>query len=846
MSVKMILRGGVVIVAACISALAAQSPVAAATQTWRDPTIAPDVRVNALTAHLSVAQKLTLLHGEADPHGFAAYVPGIPELGVPPLTLDDGPAGLRDGFSSALPSPLALAATWDASAASAYGDVLGGDARAKGADVLLGPTVNIARVPVDGRNFEAFGEDPYLAAQLVAPEIEAIQAHHVIATVKHYALNNQQTGQHRDSSDVDPRTFHEIYEPAFAAAVQGAHVGAVMCAYNQIDAVWACENTPMLGLLENQLGFDGLVMSDFYAQHDIYKSIFNGLDLEMPKGIIYGAPLTAAVASGNVRPATIDEHVRRILGSMMRTGLFDDPPAAGTLPAQSDLAAARSIADEGAVLLKDDAKVLPLDRSRLRSVAIVGSGAAPAPVFGGGSALVRSADATSPLAALRSALGSGVTIRYAYAQGIPFLDDTPTIDSLALTPSAPAAGNGLRGEYFPNENLAGVPALVRTDDRIDFNWGTQPPTPALPYGSSVRWTGTLHVPVGGTHAIGMEGRCACRLRIGTTTLLDAWNRSSADPPVPLAPIQLQAGTRYPIEIDWHRDGDNFVRLEWRPPANAPNLDIERAVAAAKAADVAIVFVGDYETEGRDRTTLALLGRQNELIDAVAAVNPKTVVVLNTGSAVLMPWLGRVAAVVEMWYPGEAAGLASADILTGTVDPSGKLPLTFPATNDEVPAAPLYAPEPSEGLSRPIVYAEKLDVGYRWYDDRNVVPAFPFGFGLSYTTFRLRDLRVASNGAGAARAVGVDVDVANAGTVSGTAVVQLYVGYPNSAGEPPHQLRGIARVPLTVGAIATAHFTLHDDAFALWDGDKERVEPGPYQIMVGSSSRDLPLDAALPM
>lgn len=812
----------------------------AAVAPWLDPAAAPDVRVDALLPHLSMVQKLAFLHGAADPHGFAAYVPGIPALGVPPLTLDDGPAGLRDGFSSALPAPLALAATWNASAATAYGDVLGRDARAKGADVLLGPTVNIARVPVDGRNFEAFGEDPYLAAQVVAPEIEAIQAHHVIATVKHYALNNQQTGQHRDSFDVDPRTFHEIYEPAFAAAVQGARGGAVMCAYNQIDGVWACENKLMLGLLENRLGFGGFVLSDFYAQHDIYKSIFNGLDLEMPKGIIYGAPLTAAVASGNVRPATIDQHMRRILGSMVRTGLFDDPPAAGTLPAQSDLAVARSIAGESAVLLKNDAGVLPLDRSRLRSVAIVGSGAAPAPVFGGGSALVRSADATSPLAALRDALGDGVTVRYAYAQGVPFLDDTPTVDSLALTPPLPARGNGLRGEYFANANLAGAPTLARTDDRIDFDWGTEPPTPALPYASSVRWTGSLRVPVDGSYALGMEGRCACRLRVGTTVLLDAWNRSFAAPPVPLASIRLEKGTRYPIEIDWRPGGDDFVRLEWRPPVNAPNLDIERAVAAAKASDAAVVFVGDYETEGRDRTTLELQGRQNDLIAAVAAVNSRTIVVLNTGSAVLLPWLTHVAAVVEMWYPGEAAGLATADILTGAVDPAGKLPLTFPATNEAVPAAPLYPAEPGEGPARQIVYAEKLDVGYRWYDDRNVAPAFPFGFGLSYTTFALRNLRIASKGAGAARAVSVDADVANNGAVSGTAVVQLYVGYPDSAGEPPRQLRGIARVPLAAGTAASAHFTLHDDAFTIWDSARERVVPGTYKIMVGSSSRDLPL------
>ncbi len=801
------------------------------------------MRVDALLARLSMAQKLATLHGADDPHGFAAYVPGIPEFGVPALTLDDGPAGVRDGFSTALPSPLALAATWDASAAASYGDVLGGDARAKGADVLLGPTVNIARVPLNGRNFEAFGEDPYLAADIVAPEIAAIGAHHVIAVVKHYALNNQQTGQHRDSSDVDPRTFHEIYEPAFAAAVQDAHAAAVMCAYNQIDGVWACENAATLGLLRSELGFDGFVLSDFYAQHDLYRSIFNGLDLEMPKGIIYGAPLTAAVASRNVKPATIDMHVRRILRAMIRTGVFDDPPGRAAPEPRSDSATARAVADESAVLLKNAAGILPLDARRLRSVAVIGSTAEPAPVLGGGSALVRNADAVSPLAALRASL-DGVVVRYAYAQGVPFADDAPTVDSLALNPPAPSSAHGLRGEYFPNGNLAGAPALVRTDDRLDFNWGTEPPTPALPYDSSVRWTGSLRVPVTGSYVIGMEGRCVCRLRVGATTLLDAWNASADTGSGPTTTLSLQAARTYPLEVDWRRGGDNFVRLEWRPPPAAPNLDIERAVALAKASDVAIVFAGDYETEGRDRATLSLLGRQDDLIAAVAAVNPKTVVVLNTGAAVLMPWLNRVAAVVEMWYPGEAAGPATADVLSGAVDPSGKLPLTFPSSDVDVPAAPIYAAQPFLGPSRPVPYAEKRDIGYRWYDDFAKTPAFPFGFGLSYTTFRLANLRIAMSGSGPARVVSADADVTNTGNVAGTAVVQVYVAYPHAAGEPPHQLRGIARVPLAAGEAATAHVVLSPAAFAIWNGRGQTVEPGSYQIMVGTSSRDLPLTATI--
>jgi len=797
-------------------------------------------RVAAIVAKLTTAQKLALMHGADDPRGFAGFVPGIPELGIPPLALDDGPMGVRHGPSTALPSPLGLAATWDVALAESYGEVLGRDARAKGANALLGPTLNLARTPFGGRIFEGFGEDPYLAGRIAAPEVAALQAQHVVSVIKHYVLNDQENGRARDSSEVDARTLHELYLAPFAAAIREGGAQGVMCAYNRIDGVYACENSATYDILRHELGFTGFVVSDWFAQHDIYKSIFTGLDLEMPRGIIYGPYLTAAVARGNVRQNTLDLHVGRTLGAMLSVGLFEHPPAASELPSVDDVARARAIADGSAVLLKNDGGVLPLDRRRLHSLAIVGPGADPLPAFGGGSARVeQSGNNPSPLAALRAA-APGVDIRYAYAQAVPFEDDVPSVDTLALEP-APRGGHGLSGAYYANGELSGTPALRRVDRSIAFDFNSDPPADALPYPGSIRWSGIFRVPADGMYAIGAEGRCACRLRVGAALLLDAWNRAPSDAPVPPAPIALRAGIAYPIVFDWRRGGDTFVRLIWKVPPGVATPDIARAAAVAKNADAAIVFVGDYETEGRDRTSLALLGAQNELITAVAAVNRHTVVVVDSGGAIVMSsWLARVPAVLEAWYPGEAAGTSAADLLFGDVAPSGKLPLTFPADEGAVPARPLYPPGPGEGPARSIRYAEGLAIGYRWYDANARAPQFPFGFGLSYTTFAFAHL--AAPPRLEREALNVSVDVTNTGTSPGSEVAQLYVTFPPSSGEPPRILRDFVKVPLAAQETRTIHFTLARDALQTWSAQTHgwHVVPGTYMLAVGSSSRDLPL------
>jgi len=803
----------------------------AAAWPWRDPSLPVAARLDALLAKLSMPQKLTWIHGTIGPYD--GYVPGIPDLDVPSLDLGDGSAGIRSSTtSSALPMPLGLAATWNRTLAAQYGETLGRDARALGINALLGPMVNIDRIPAGGRNFESLGEDPDLAAGMVVPEIESVQAQSVIAVVKHYAVNSQQNGRRRDSMDVDMRTFHEIYLPAFAAAVREAHVGGIMCAYNQVNTSWSCENKQLYDVLRKELGFDGFVVSDWYAQHDIYLSIFNGLDLEMPVGAIYGPYLTQAVEHGNVKPALIDQHIGRTLGAMLRLGLFDHPPTKTPLPAAADLAVARRVVDEGAVLLKNDGNLLPLDVTRVRSLALIGPNIEPAPTFGGGSARVETpAGVPGPLSAIRAAVGPATAVTYAYAQGIPFMDDVPTVDLLALQPPS-GNGHGLLGEYFASADLSGTPSVTRVDQSVAFDLhhlGID----------SARWTGTLRVPVTGAYAIAAEGACACRIVVGTTTLVDTWASPAVVKPVPMT---LQAGIAYPLAFSWHRGGDNFARLEWEPPAGAPALDIQRAAAVAKSAQVAVVFAGDFETEGRDRTTLALMGRQNELIEAVAAANPRTVVVLNTGAAILMdPWLASVRSVLDMWYPGEAAGLATADLLFGAVNPSGKMPVTFPARADVVPATVAYGPEPADGPARSVPYVERLDVGYRWYDAHNNAPLFPFGFGLSYTTFALSNLQVSPRSSDPAQPLAVSVDVTNSGQRPGSEVVQLYVSDPAELGEPPRQLRGFEKVALAPGE--TKHVTLQMPrrAFAIWeDPGGWHVHGGTYTIAAGSSSRDLPL------
>ena len=811
---------------------------------WMDTSLSAHQRASLLLERLTLQQKVALMHG-ADTDVYSGYVPGNAELAIPALTLNDGPAGMRIGPSTALPAPLALAASWDRTLATEYGEVLGRDTRAKGADVILGPMVNIVRASQAGRTFESFGEDPYLASQMVAPEIRAIQAQHVIATIKHFALNNQENGRLRDRSIVDDRTLHEIYLPAFRASAS-AGVGAAMCAYNRIDADWACENHRMLSMLDGELGFDGFIMSDWGAQHSTVAAANAGLDMEMPDDEFYGNALLKAVHDGSVSEKNIDEHASRILSAMFAAGLFEHPPKSEPFPVQRDAVAAREVAEQSAVLLKNSGSLLPLGASRVHSIAIIGGSADLETSLNGGSAWVHASTGKSPLDAIRRFVGTRATVRFAYAQGVPFLDPSPTVDSLTLAPDAQRSTHGLHAEYFDNDRLSGKPIVTRTDERLDFNWQFDPPLREIPGAYSVRWTATFTPPSDGRYSFGLEHRSGVRFVFDGTTVADR-PKMSYDISTSAFTRALKGGHPYPVVVEMRHPKDagyDVIRLLWQPPAGTRTPDIERAVDLARRSNVAIVFAGEFRTEQYDRPTIALTGMQEELIRAVAHANPRTIVVLNTGGPVAIgSWANDVPAIVNMWYPGEESGAAVADVLFGNANPSGKLPVTFPASPQQIVAPVRWGATPYEGAPRAVQYREGLRVGYRWYDANHLAPAFPFGFGLSYTTFRLANVRIAGSSDGSKT---VRVDVENTGRKRGAEVVQLYVGYPSAAGEPPKVLRGFQKIWLQPGEKKVAAFTLQPDAFAVWDtqANSWKSVRGDYTIWIGTSSRDLPMRATL--
>ena len=662
---------------------------------WMDPTLEPVERTELLLPQLSLEQKISQVHGAAPEDDFR-LVPGIEELCIPDLTVTNGPAGVGPGAiilegvpATALPSPLLLAATWDPGMASRFGDVIGAEMIATGRNLMESPDVDLARVPTNGRTFEAFGEDPLLVSRIGVAQIEAVQDHGILAMVKHFVANNQETDRGTVSAEVSERALRELYYPPFEAAVADADVSSVMCSYNRVNGTYSCESEELLtGVLRDDWGFEGFVQTDFFAQGSTVGSAQAGLDLEMPTGAYFGEPLLQAVQSGEVSEALVDDMVGRRFTEMFRLGTFDRPVTTSEIPVEEHAETAQTIAAAGTVLLRNEGDLLPLDEENFESVAVVGPWADQTAVGGGGSSQV------TPLR--------------------------------TITP------------------VEGIEALVGD----------------------------------------------------TTTVLTA-------------------------------DG----------------VDPGSAAAAAAGADVAIVVVGDRQSEGEDRDNLTLVDDQDAVVAAVAAANPNTVVVIHAGAPVLMPWIDDVAAVVMGWYPGQEDGTVTAALLFGDVAPAGRLPITFPAADSDVPA---NTPERYPGVDGLALYDEGLEVGYRHYTANDIDPLFPFGFGLSYTSFEVSDLAVTpdelSDAPSESNGVSVSVEVHNAGERAGTEVVQVYVSYPDEVGEPPVQLRGFAKIELEPGASEEVEITLDERALAYWDEatDAWTTAPGTYEILVGTSSEDLPL------
>ncbi len=836
------------LLACLVLAASAITPVATAAAAptdcgaWMDPSRAPDDRAGLVLAQMTLDEKVAMTHAVSN-SAHMREVPAIPRLCIPALLLNNGSAGVGSGGvvqpnSTALPAPLGLAASFDPSIARAYGTVEGRETRAVGRNDMEGPDINIARTPLNGRTFEAYGEDPYLAGQIAAGNVAGIQSQGVIATPKHYLANSQETDRTTIDEIIDDRTIHEIYLPAFEAAVKQGHAGSVMCAKNQVNDSFSCEHQALTqGVLKDDWGFGGFVVSDFSSCHNTVRCASGGMDLELPSGTFYGDALAAAVQSGEVSMASLDDHVHRVLATMFRFGLFDRPQTTSPIDAARDGATARTAAEAGTVLLKNAGGVLPLADGH--SVALIGPGAGRAVTGGGGSPGVAPLYSVSPLDAISR---RGVPVNYAQGMGPVDLGPQP-----ALPPSAVTAEDGSHGwtaRYYANTTWAGDPALTRTEPNVDMDPSGGVPAPGLPpNGWSIRWTGTFTAPATGDYAFHLTNHARAGLYLDGTRII---NNGGGFPGVTASTtVHLDAGTQHAIRVDWAKpDGQAMIELAWTPPAGTPNVEIQQAVQAARQSDVAVVFASNKDTEGIDRPDLGLPGYQDELISAVAAANPRTVVVLDTGSPVLMPWVDEVAGVLEAWYPGEEDGNAAAAVLFGDTDPSGRLPITFPKSLADTPAS---TPAQYPGVNGIATYSEGLDIGYRHYDASGVEPLFPFGYGLSYTTFGLDKLSVTPGGSTVA------VDVTNTGARTGTQVVQVYVGGADGSGvispgqlAPPRRLQGFAKVTLRPGEHRRVVVALDARAFAHWDAASQswQVAAGSYTVSVGTSSRDLPLSATV--
>ncbi len=831
------------VIAATAVPLATSGPAGAAGpdpgRPWMDTSLPLNQRVDLLLQRMTNQEKATLMTSVGDPSGSHAtgYIPGIDRLGIPGLSFTDGPGGVRDGQpETAMPSPVSLAASFSTDTAEAYGKVLGTEARYRGYQVIYGPMANIVRTPLGGRDFETMGEDPELAGDLASSEIRAIQAQGVAAQVKHYVGNDQENARMTSSSNIDERTLHEIYLPAFEKAVKDGKVWSVMCAYNKVNGVYACENAQILrDVLIDTFKFDGVIATDYPANHSTVASALAGLDQEF-SGTTYFKQLPAAVAAGRVPQSVLDDAARRILRLEFRTGLFDPPKQAGA-DFDADAAVAEHAAEDGSVLLKNTGGTLPLDPAKLSSLAVIGPNADTAVTGGGGSSAVTPYTRVDPVSGLKARLGDAVDVDYVKA------------GSATGQPAIPASAfSGLSGEYFTNTTLSGTPALTRDESSVDFDWGVGSPAAGIPAdGFSARYTGTLTVPATSTYTFSATSDDGSRLYLDGKLIVDNWGDHAAQT-VKSTPVQLTAGDTHTLRIEYYENGgDASLSVGWSAPG-LPDPGIEAAVAAAKSADAAVVVVGDSSSEGSDRATLALPGDTDALIEAVAAANPRTVVVLRAGAPVLMPWLDRVPAVLDTWYPGEEDGAALAALLTGDASPGGRLPVSFPRTDTQTAVA--AAPGRYPAVDGVYDYSEKLDVGYRWYQDQGRTPLFPFGYGLSYTTFKLSHLTSSMSkvtaGAGTSGRVTLSVDVTNTGRRVGSDVVQVYVGHPQSAGEPPKELKAFAKVALKAGQTKQVILTLDADALRIWDSGAHdwTVLDGAYPVYVGESSADTPLTTSV--
>lgn len=834
-----------------------------------------DARVEAQLAKMSLEDKVRLVSGQlaVDRTG---TVPPMPE-GLPELMLSDGPAGVRiadpspEGRrSTALPAPIALAATWDEELAHKYGNIIGIEAAASGVNVLLGPAVDIARAPLAGRTFESFGEDPLLAARMVTPEVRAVQAQGVLACIKHYIVNNQEYQRGSLDVQVDERTLHEIYLPAFAAVIQQAQIASVMGSYNRINGTYACENPVTLtGILREELGFRGFVMTDYLASHGMLESAQAGLEWELGT-LRWGEKLLAAVQAGEMPLGLLDEMTRRILRPVFGLGLADRPRTLGSWEMEEHSRVAREIAEASLVLLKNEGAILPLDAEKLHSVAVIGVDAGTVSAAGGGSACVRPLKAVSLLEGIQQRLGDAV--RVDYAPGVDPVGPGVLLPGPAAIPSGFYPG-GVSVSYWNTPDFSGEPLITRTEPRIEFNYGFTDIFAGLQNGIakflfkpkevtgrlSARAEGRLSIPLDGEYELSLTCLGLARLYINDQLVLD----TSGAPAVQMVGnslaevyairLALAGGQEYAVRVEYSnfevgelQFNQAMLRLGWNAPAGVVDPAIRQACALAEHAGVVIVAARTYETEEIDRPVMTLPDHQDALISALVAVNPKVIVVLMSGSAVdCTAWQESTPAILEAWYAGQEQGSAIARLLFGDCNPSGRLPLTFPRTLQD---GVLASPEQYPGVGGKLHYSEGLFVGYRGMERSGLRAQYPFGFGLAYTTFAYSHIEVDPLQGDGTGKISISFRVGNTGNREGLETAQVYLSLPDSTGMAGKRLAGWAQVSLQPGENRRVTICLDpqdgNHPLSFWSENMHgwQIAAGEYRLWVGASSADIRLSS----
>ena len=795
--------------------------------------------IDDLLQQMTIEEKISMLAGADLWHSVA-----VPRLGIPQFRVTDGPNGARGSWgnmgasSVATPVGIALGATWNPDLVEKVGKVLGDELKAKGAHILLAPTVNIHRTPIAGRNFECYSEDPFLSGMLASAYIKGIQSKGVGACIKHFVANDQEFERFSISSEVDERTLREIYLEPFRIAIRNSNPWAVMSAYNRVNGVYAAENNHMLlEILKGEWKYEGIVMSDWFGTYD--KDVPNsGLDLEMPGKARWMSEehVKRALDDGPLTEEMLDDKVTRLLGVLEKAALFANPELqperAEDKPQHRRVI--REAAREAIVLLKNDG-ILPLKKVKL--IAVIGPNAETAQILGGGSSSVTPHYAVSPFEGIKNRAGDKIKVQAATGCFIYKTLPPPAPETLSTADGR----RGLNLSLFNGTEFSGDPTYTDVTPRVQYGWFENTVPNVNQESFSLRLEGFFTPQKSGTHTLALSAVGWGRLYLDDKLIID--HTSDSDMAKQLtAEVKLEGGKAYPIKIEYYWKGNP----RWRSlafghqPPHAKDL-IAEAVKLARNSDVVVLVVGlngEWESEGFDRVDMKLPGAQNELIERVTKANKNTIVVLNAGSPVEMPWIDKVPAVLQLWYNSQEQGNALADVLFGDVNPSGKLPTTFPVRLEDNPA---YINYPGENGK--VRYGEGIFVGYRYYDKKDIAPLFPFGHGLSYTTFKYSNLRLSAKALTPNELLKVRVDVTNTGKVAGKEVVQLYVrDVQSSVARPEKELKAFTKVELAPKQTKTVTFTLDREAFWFFDVNRNTwtTEPGEFEILVGASSRDIRL------